>query len=411
MGQRRLILLGLVALGALAVITGCQPTKKAPPPPPASDTTEPVVTLTTPADGSSTNDATPDLSGAAGDAVGDAATVDVTIYAGADTTGTVIETIPVTRTGTSWTTTAATLLDGTYTAEATQSDDAGNTGTSTANTFTVDTATPAAPSTPDLLTASDSGTSSTDNRTNVTTPTFTGTAEANSTVTIFAGATEVGSALADGIGNYSVTTSALGEGPHTITATATDAAGNESAPSSGLAITIDTTAPAATNVTLGGNSGAASGGDTVTIPFSERLRVASICSTWGVGDGTDQVVTGNGVVTVTINDVGSSDTLTVSVTAAACGGTVHVGTVSLNADYVTGGNKTFTGNGANASTITWTASTNTLGIKLGTTAAGAGTLATGVVTSIPSYTADAAIQDSAGNAVSTTPVNGTLSRF
>ena len=43
------------------------------------------------------------------------------------------------------------------------------------------------PSTPDLVAASDSGLSSTDNITKVTTPTFTGTAEAGSTVTLYDG--------------------------------------------------------------------------------------------------------------------------------------------------------------------------------------------------------------------------------
>ena len=50
----------------------------------------------------------------------------------------------------------------------------------------VDTTGPAA-SVPDLVAASDSGSSSTDNVTNVTTPTFTGTAEANSTVVLLEG--------------------------------------------------------------------------------------------------------------------------------------------------------------------------------------------------------------------------------
>lgn len=106
-----------------------------------------------------------------------------------------------------------------------------------------DTTPPAAPSTPDLAAASDTGSSSTDNITKDTTPTFTGTAEAGSTVKIFDGTTEVGSATADGSGSYDITTSALGQGSHDITATATDAAGNTGPASGVLEVKIDTTPP------------------------------------------------------------------------------------------------------------------------------------------------------------------------
>jgi hypothetical protein len=116
----------------------------------------------------------------------------------------------------------------------------------------IDTTAPNGPSTPDLSVSSDSGTSSIDNITQTTTPTFTGTAEANATVKLYDsdGTTELGSATADGSGNWSVASSALSSGAHTVTVKATDAAGNVSAASVGLAITIDTTAPTA-SVTAG----------------------------------------------------------------------------------------------------------------------------------------------------------------
>ena len=57
---------------------------------------------------------------------------------------------------------------------------------------------------------------------------LTGTAEANSTVTVFDGATLLGTATADSTGAWSYTTSPLQNGPHAFTATATDAAGNTS---------------------------------------------------------------------------------------------------------------------------------------------------------------------------------------
>ncbi|WP_295793684.1 cadherin-like beta sandwich domain-containing protein [Mucilaginibacter sp.] len=102
---------------------------------------------------------------------------------------------------------------------------------------------PAVTSTPVMAAASDSGTPG-DNITNVTTPTFTGTAEPESTVTLYDtdGTTSLGSATATG-GNWSITSSALSQGNHTITAKATDAAGNTSGASGGLAVTINTTLP------------------------------------------------------------------------------------------------------------------------------------------------------------------------
>ena len=86
---------------------------------------------------------------------------------------------------------------------------------------------PAAPSTPDLIPSSDSGTTSSDNLTNNATPTFTGTAEANSSVELFAGTTSLGTTTADSSGNWSFTvpvTAALLEGTTAITAVATDSA-------------------------------------------------------------------------------------------------------------------------------------------------------------------------------------------
>jgi CSLREA domain-containing protein len=103
-----------------------------------SDETPPVLTLITPADDSTTNDTTPTYSGAAGTAVGDLDTITVKIYAGTTATGSPLQTITTTKTGGTWTVDGTTpLAPGTYTAQAQQSDQAGNTGFSTANTFTV----------------------------------------------------------------------------------------------------------------------------------------------------------------------------------------------------------------------------------------------------------------------------------
>jgi hypothetical protein len=110
----------------------------------AADWVAPLVTLVSPADGALTNDGAPDLSGVAGNAAGDSSTVTVRIYAGSSATGSPVQTLTPTRSATSWSTTAATLTSGTYTAQASQSDSAANTGTSAAHTFTVDTIAPTA---------------------------------------------------------------------------------------------------------------------------------------------------------------------------------------------------------------------------------------------------------------------------
>ena len=107
---------------------------------------------------------------------------------------------------------------------ATATDAAGNTSAaSAALSVTVDTTAPVAPTITSFST--DSGTVG-DGITNDNTLTLTGTAEANSTVKVYDGATLLGSATANGSGAWSYTTAALANGAHSLTATATDAAGN-----------------------------------------------------------------------------------------------------------------------------------------------------------------------------------------
>ena len=72
--------------------------------------------------------------------------------------------------------------------------------------------------------------------------TLNGTAEANSTVAVLDGTTQLGTATANGSGAWTYTTAALAAGAHSLTATATDAAGNTGTASSTLNLTL--TAPA-----------------------------------------------------------------------------------------------------------------------------------------------------------------------
>jgi hypothetical protein len=101
----------------------------------------PAVSLTPVA--SPTNDSTPNFSGGAGVAGGDIAEVKLKIYSGTTASGSPTQTVSVTPSGATWTTgPAGHLKDGTYTAQAEQSDEASNTTKSATTTFTVDTAPP-----------------------------------------------------------------------------------------------------------------------------------------------------------------------------------------------------------------------------------------------------------------------------
>ena len=93
------------------------------------------MTITSPTDLDTTS-TTPTITGDRGTATGDLATVTVNIYAGALATGTPVQTLSDTNSGSTWTVNAAALLPGVYTVQATQTDGAGNAGASAAVTFT-----------------------------------------------------------------------------------------------------------------------------------------------------------------------------------------------------------------------------------------------------------------------------------
>jgi uncharacterized repeat protein (TIGR02059 family) len=89
------------------------------------------------------------------------------------------------------------------------------------------------------------------------------------------GTTVLGTTTASGTGAWSITSSALTPGAHTLTAKATDAAGNTSAASSGLSVTIDTSAPTATiaTTTLSADTG------TSTTDFITKTAAQTISGT------------------------------------------------------------------------------------------------------------------------------------
>jgi hypothetical protein len=145
-----------------------------------------------------------------------------------------------------------TLTEGVHAITARAIDAAGNVGEiSPALQVTVDTATPGAPTGLDLATADDNGTSDSDNITSLTSGlTISGAAIAGSSVELFDGATSLGKVTAGANGTFT-TDIALAVGAHSITAKATDVAGNASAASTALGITIvDGVQSAAASVSL-----------------------------------------------------------------------------------------------------------------------------------------------------------------
>ena len=117
----------------------------------------------------------------------------------------------------SWAFTTGALSDGVHSFTVTSTDAAGNVSAVSTLSITIDTVAPTAP----ILTGdSISGTHQV---------TLTGAAEANSTIKVFEGATQLGTASTNSTGAWTFTTAPLGAGSHDFAATATNSAGNTSA--------------------------------------------------------------------------------------------------------------------------------------------------------------------------------------
>jgi MYXO-CTERM domain-containing protein len=197
------------------------------------DTAPPAVSLVTPADGVSLNDATPTVTGTA--EAGAMVTITIT-----DAGGNVVETLMATADANGdWSADASALAEGAYTVEATAADAAGNSATSNNNGFTIDLTAPVL-----TVTSPADMTSINDD-----TPTLTGTAEPGQVVTIEitdagGNVVETLTATADANGDWTVDAAQLPEGDYVAQASATDAAGNTGSAMSGF--TVDVTEPGIT---------------------------------------------------------------------------------------------------------------------------------------------------------------------
>jgi gliding motility-associated-like protein len=208
-------------------------------------------------------------------------------------------------------------------------DIAGNAGgAGTSPVLNYDTQPPVAPSTPVLAAGSDSGTSNSDGITNVTTPVITGTAELGATVKLYDtdGVTLLGTAIADATtGAWSITSTALSAGVHSLTAKATDAAGNVGPASAALSITIDTTAPVLNTIVLADANPSNATTVHYTLTFSEAVAGVDITdfnlSNTGTAAGTVSAATStdNIVWSVTVNTITGNGTMALNLNASGTG--------------------------------------------------------------------------------------------
>ena len=131
-----------------------------------------------------------------------------------------------------------------------------------ADSITLDTTPPASPGTPDLTDASDTGSSNSDNVTSDNTPSFTvSSVTSGDTILVVATHTDTSSVSVEVTASGTTVTANfpssknLKDGQWEIDAYATDPAGNTSAPSSALTITVDRTDPSAPTTALTQDTG------------------------------------------------------------------------------------------------------------------------------------------------------------
>ena len=216
-----------------------------------------------------TSDTTPTITGTG--TVGDT----VTLMDGS----TVIGSAVVAPDGT-WSITSAALAPGMHSLTATQTEVAGNaSAASPALSLTIDTAAPVTPGALALAAGSDSGNVG-DNVTNVTTPTITGTGTAGDSVTLYDGNSVVGTETVAANGTWSITTGMLASGSNSLTAIQTDVAGNMSAASTALGVTIDSVPPAAPGaLALASGSDSGIAGDGITNVSTPTITAPALPAT------------------------------------------------------------------------------------------------------------------------------------
>jgi hypothetical protein len=169
-----------------------------------------------------------------------------------------------------------TLTTGSYTFNFVAIDAAGNESPAATFSLTVDTV---RPTTPVITGVTDNvspvtGSIPSGGSTNDTTPTFTGTAEAGTTLRITRNSGTPTTLTVPAGGTWTYTPPTLTEGSYTFTFIAVDAAGNES-PAATFSLNVDTIAPQVTSILADSPNGTYSMGQTIDIKvtFSEAVTV------------------------------------------------------------------------------------------------------------------------------------------
>jgi Ca2+-binding RTX toxin-like protein len=145
--------------------------------------------------------------------------------------------------------------------------------------------------------------------------TLTGTAEANTNVSIYDGSTVLGTVAANG-GTWSFVTPKLADGTHAFTTTDTNSAGLTSAPSSPFNVTVDTVAPTDTFT-----------GATPNSTLSNSFKLTGTTLDNGVAESGDVVKVYDGSTLLGSTTVGSNGTW--NFTTAALSNTVHTFTSTV----------------------------------------------------------------------------------
>ncbi|WP_244981472.1 adventurous gliding motility protein AgmC [Corallococcus exercitus] len=309
------------------------------------DVAAPTVAITTPANGSTVSNPNVTVTGTAANATSVTVTFQGTNY-------------PATLSGGSWSVALpGPLADGTYTVTAVSTNSSGTNSSPATSTFTVD-------QTPPTVAISTPADGSTINTPNVT---VTGTSTGASFVTLTFDGASYGPISVDGSGNWSFPLPGpLAEATYTVTATATDGAGNTSTPDSST-FTVDLTAP---TVAIGSPAdGSTIGTDTVTVTGTST-GATSVTLTYG---GTDYgpipvdasgnwsyqlpvtLPEGPNTVTAVSTDAAGNEstpatsTFTVDLTVPTVAITTPANGTSVNTDTVT-----VTGTTTNATSVTLT---------------------------------------------------------
>ena len=241
-----------------------------------------------------------------------------------------------------WSYTTAALADGGHSFTAT--DIVGGTTSSPSSPFsiTLDTVAPAKPVI--AFFSTDSGTVG-DGITNDHTLALTGTAEANSKVSVYDGAMLLGTATTNASGAWSYTTGTLLDATHSFSATATDAAGNASTASTALVVTVIPSSGTTPTGSVSINDVTISEGNSGT-----KVETFTVTRSGGTAAFAVNYATSNGSATVADNDY------------AAASGTLNFGanentktfSVTINGDTKVEGNETFNvglSNATNGATI------------------------------------------------------------